>query len=208
MLTYNKDTKLTKDEFDTCWFYNPNGAGFAFVENGKFVFKKGFMTQQSAWNFYQTIDTPHVCHFRLATLGAVCRELTHPFVCTDEPMYHLEYNGDIPFIFHNGIEKEWACKLKTITALATFIAKFGFEHTQALNSNLGGRFAVIHENKVHLFGDYFFKNGIFYSNDRIFLKDEKKQLIPLNITGRSVHKKFDRNVYVKKGLLVEELVYN
>lgn len=50
--------------------------------------------------------TPHVVHFRIATVGGVCPELTHPFSIDERASIELEGEAD-SVLFHNGGVGDW-----------------------------------------------------------------------------------------------------
>jgi len=198
MLTYNKERKLTKAEFETCWIYNPDGVGFAYIRDGVNVYEKGFMNIKDAWARYETLELPHVCHFRLASFGPVVPELTHPFICTPESPTPLTYTGPLPIMLHNGVAVEWQKILESkkldgvindTRALASYIGSYGVDKAAALNRKVGGRYVLLANNEYLLFGGFFHNKGIYFSNDRIFSTKEKKELTLVNLSGSLNHAK-------------------
>lgn len=100
--------KLTKEIFDKCYDHNDHGAGFAWIANGKIHFAKGFMEQKLAWKVYERLcEYPHVAHFRLASAGKKCPELTHPFIVSPDSPIKLNGQGDFSVLFHNGTVSDW-----------------------------------------------------------------------------------------------------
>lgn len=117
--------KLTREVFHQCYDANDHGAGFAWIADGNINFAKGFMDEKLAWRVYKRIcDFPHVAHFRLASAGDKCRELTHPFLITPESELVLNYSGQAPVLFHNGTVTNWKT-LGIMVALARKKATIG-----------------------------------------------------------------------------------
>ena len=61
---------LTREQFDAAWDSNPDGGGFAYVENGKLIVKKGFMEKEAFWTAYQECQGKiHLFHTRWKSAG-------------------------------------------------------------------------------------------------------------------------------------------
>lgn len=99
--------KLTEQEFMSCWKSNSHGFGYAYWTGEEVIMKKGIMDMKEAWAAYQPVPVPHIAHFRIASAGEVCPELTHPFLCTPKSGLVLEHHGTAPVLFHNGTVSEW-----------------------------------------------------------------------------------------------------
>lgn len=73
---------------------NPDGAGFAYVKDGKVTVSKGHMTLSSFVETYKTLfdsfggENPMLAHCRIATAGAVTRDNCHPFRIKGGAMIH------------------------------------------------------------------------------------------------------------------------
>lgn len=82
-----------------CWKKNSDGAGFAYVDNGKVILVKGFMKDFDA--FYDAYklheDKQMLIHFRLATHGKRCEGNCHPFKIIEGMV-----------VGHNGMLTQWA----------------------------------------------------------------------------------------------------
>ena len=105
-----KELRLAEDS-------NPDGAGIAWVEEGRVVFHKGL----SADEIGELIENekpafPFVVHFRLATIGGSSKGLTHPFPVTGN--VNLKTHGILnsPVLFHNGHYGYWEETLIPIRA--------------------------------------------------------------------------------------------
>lgn len=101
------NTKLTKDEFHECFISNSHGAGFAWHADGMNHYIKGFMTEATAWEAYQSVPVPHVAHFRLASAGGIHPDLTHPFIVSEDSPIQLTWDGAESLVFHNGTILDW-----------------------------------------------------------------------------------------------------
>jgi hypothetical protein len=98
------------DRLKNCWDNNPDGAGFMYSENGTLKIIKGLMNFNTFINSYDSISPltkKIVIHFRYATHGKVCEELTHPFnINKTLAMVHngiLRIDLDDPFELENKI---------------------------------------------------------------------------------------------------------
>ena len=102
--------KIDEPEFRESFRCNGDGAGFAWKEDGLLHYKKGFMTVNKAWEFYESLNVlPHISHFRLGSPKTA--DLTHPFICDEESPLALDGETDKPLVFHNGSLYSWKDKL-------------------------------------------------------------------------------------------------
>ena len=102
-----KERALTQKEIENCWRENHHGAGIAWIESGYVHFKKGLMSLKDFLKVYEEVKdkVPHVVHFRYATAGGICKELTHPFEVGLKPI-RLE-GRTRKVLFHNGVVSDW-----------------------------------------------------------------------------------------------------
>jgi hypothetical protein len=85
--------------------HNPHGAGVAWVEPGadKVTWKKGltaaeiFAMQESG-----ELKLPYMLHFRWATQGEICAELTHPFPVGIQALFPAVEGAAERLLIHNG----------------------------------------------------------------------------------------------------------
>lgn len=109
-----KGKKLpSKEILETCFTNNSDGAGLMYVQNGKVVIDKGYMTFKS---FYKRIkklqkrfnsdltDKAIVMHFRIGTSGVNDKATTHPFPISknSEDLKKTYFRTDLGMV-HNGI---------------------------------------------------------------------------------------------------------
>lgn len=89
-------TTLSDEEFNRCWDNNPDGGGYAYVNDaGKIIIKK-FLSKEPMRQSFKTIKSmypksPFLVHFRIATHGSECLDNTHPFVVNDNLV--MAHNG-------------------------------------------------------------------------------------------------------------------
>ena len=80
---------LTKNMLHTAWCQNPDGAGFAYLQNKQVTIERGFFHFKEFWKSYrqyQHLDC--LIHFRLATHGPRSVNNCHPFTIADGAMVH------------------------------------------------------------------------------------------------------------------------
>jgi len=172
-----KKHKVDKSTFKKAWDSNPDGFGMAWREKGEVHYKKGMMTLKEAQNFYYSRDfaLPHVLHFRIASIGEVCPELTHPFVLG----WDLELEGETKkgVLFQNGTAssalhyiidvalmkgmKIPQGKWNDARALGVLVRELGIN---VLNFIDPGKVVIFTPNKLNIFGDFDEINGNLFSN--------------------------------------------
>jgi len=170
--------KMTEKEIEGAWRSNKDGAGFAFVDgNGNHCYLKGFMKLEDFKAAYEHMDTrPHIVHFRQASSGGVSPEMTHPFECTPESELRLKYVGKNPVLFHNGVLSSWEEMLwewhvhaqkrvppgrfSDTRALALMLATIGQDALHFVN----GKFAVLENGKISMYGAFEHDEGAYFSN--------------------------------------------
>jgi hypothetical protein len=114
VIVTDNNVRPDDDMIDAMWTKNPDGAGIAWREmkDGEVVvgFEKGLMGvpgRERMRHLMQTVPTPYIGHFRIASRGGVRDTLTHPFpIAKDAPLVLNGYTtGEV--LFHNGDWKEW-----------------------------------------------------------------------------------------------------
>jgi len=153
---------MSDDIFKECFRCNRDGFGVAWQANGEVHAIKGIMEVDKALEIYKTIpETTHICHFRIASIGGVCPELTHPFLVTEDSPSFENYRGSEAVLFHNGHFSDWKevlmhCLFKTgkypegklsdSRAMALGAAIAGFD----LLNLIGGKIAVLTTTSVYI----------------------------------------------------------
>ncbi len=104
--------KLPNEEvLKKCFFANPDGAGYMFIENEQVHIKKGYMTFDTFYteitNDYKRINGDKkaiVMHFRIGTSGSKTAGLTHPYPISSElsKLKETDCYANIG-VAHNGI---------------------------------------------------------------------------------------------------------
>jgi hypothetical protein len=97
--------------------HNGHGGGLAWRENGSVVWKKGLdLDQMLGYILQDRIPLPFVAHFRIASVGGIKPELTHPFPIMKNIPLELEGKTKGSVLFHNGHVGDWQalCLAKTL----------------------------------------------------------------------------------------------
>lgn len=178
---------FTKDEFESMWRANSDGAGFAWWEDGTIHFAKGFMKEAEAYGFYLShvqMHFPHIAHFRMTSIGGTCEELTHPFVVSETSDIQLSGKGS-SLVFHNGHLTSWdelmqmhvmsrnikfpSGRFSDSRAVAILSHWYGMEFIRTLS----GKWVYFDKDTgiVNMYGDFTKDNGRYFSNS-----DYEKQI--------------------------------
>lgn len=190
----NKGVVLpTKRTIKKCFEYNSDGAGLMYVDNGKVVIDKGYM---SFGSFYKRIkelktyfgsdltDKALVFHFRIGTAGSNGIENCHPYPISDnvDDLHAVDIVTDLG-IAHNGIISEYNPgendKKLDMNDTQIFIRDYinGFRTVRQdfyLNSYIQklilkeskhNKFAIMDgKENIIILGDFQQDNGVYYSN--------------------------------------------
>jgi hypothetical protein len=105
-------TRPTEEMVERAWNSNKDGAGIAWEEKDKkgewdVVYEKGIMQVDRIKELCQKLPLPYVVHFRVASVGGVKPELTHPFPITAEVRLDLRGRTKGGVLFHNGHWGPW-----------------------------------------------------------------------------------------------------
>lgn len=168
--------KIPKENFLEAAKRNSDGIGFAWFKDNKVYFNKGWMIDEQAYEYYDTIDIfPHVVHFRLGS--PTSNLLTHPFIVSKDSPLILE--GAVEkVLFHNGILSYWRdaiipTMLATKKVLegeiidtrlaAVWVSMLGNEILNCCS----GKFAVMYgkDKSIEFFGEFKEDKGVMYSNE-------------------------------------------
>ena len=177
-----------EEELKNAFEYNDDGAGFMYVDNGKVVIDKGYMTFESFMKHYKTLLKKYndfknkslVIHCRIGTSGRNTKGNTHPYPITNKvknlKKVHLS-REDIG-IAHNGIIKGYG----TATGLndtQEYISKYLFplySHYKDFYKNkdmlyqiemaTGSKFAILDsDDNIYYVGEFIDDNGLNFSNN-------------------------------------------
>lgn len=126
-----KGVKLPDTETLTnCWYANADGAGYAYVDGGEVVIRKGFMTlpdlRQSLTDIDAIVgltDVPMIMHFRIGTAGDNSAANTHPFPLSESLPALAKTRAYTPVaVAHNGIINAVTPRNKKISDTVEFVA--------------------------------------------------------------------------------------
>ena len=174
---------------------NDDGAGIAWRE-GKFVrWEKGLGLAQ-VQTLIETVPFPFVAHFRVATVGGVRPELTHPFPVTPGASTALSGKEKDYVLFHNGQWNAWdlhcqdmalkhGCKIPTgrwsdSRALAWIAGHIGQGFLEWVS---GQRIITFGPDKIEMFG-----TGWTYTGKLWFSNMGWERNLPSRSTVHQTHK--------------------
>lgn len=146
-----KDETLSEDILWQCFTKNKDGAGL--LVNGRHC-EKGFF---KFWGLlkqvqkYQNEDL--IVHCRHATSGPINNRFCHPF------------KTPLGFLFHNGVIKGLGNNQVSDTYRLSLILNDP-RTLNVLSEKTGSRFALVSENKIQKFGEWYELNGLSFSNLR------------------------------------------
>lgn len=103
-------TRPTDEMIEKAWAQNDDGAGIAWRENGEVFFEKGIMEIEGIKELCAKVPMPYVVHFRVASIGGVKPELTHPFPINKKAPLYLSGKTKGGVLFHNGHWSDWSAK--------------------------------------------------------------------------------------------------
>lgn len=186
---------MTQEEFDSAWYQNPDGAGYAWKQDNQIHFKKGLMLKDEAFEFGEKLNLPFILHFRASSIGPkYSKELTQPFIVSKESPHLLEGKAD-KVLFMNGTEIWWkefgaAANIypekDAITNDSHTLAKIISNNNLRFLSELKSKFAIADKDSdvFHYYGDFVNENDqIWYSN--LFWKHSKKKTQTSEIIGQN-----------------------
>ena len=102
-----EEKRITTSTIKAAIDANPDGNGFAWMESGRVHWRKG-ITVKAAIKLAKTKPLPYVFHARIATVGATCAELCHPFPITRRGKQTATVGtSKRGVVFHNGSWGEW-----------------------------------------------------------------------------------------------------
>lgn len=148
---------ITKREFKAFWYANPDGFGASILDpDTRDIRTFKTLDMREAWRICKDIGTLEaVLHFRIATLGAVSKDLCHPFPLDPQSV-----------LFHNGHLQQYADLARQHnTSDSEILAAFGPDSAMLLKlSDSGQRFATHSPAGIVLYGDFRPWQGLLCSN--------------------------------------------
>lgn len=179
---------LPKDVAKTSARLNPHGLGVMWMDNFKVTYHKS--------TEYKVLFTkrPFIAHFRYATVGAIGRSNTHPFVCGKNENEWLMMNGTI-----YGLGDAHKCDSKVLAEQLGEIPRNKWKDT--LEKHLC-RFVTINtRNKSYqMYNKYLWtqKDGIWYSKSNV-LEENVVAVYGTLKRGLGNHHYIEDSKYVGKG---------
>ena len=141
-----------------------NGDGFGFCTNKGKSFKS--IDKEEFFKSLENITTEEECilHFRWATHGSKTAKNCHPFYDEDTDTW-FAHNGVMRIAVDEDItDSEFVFRKYIVPD----IKNYGFDNWRTLrlirSFCIGQRFAIMHNGKVHRFGNWTFRDGCYYSN--------------------------------------------
>lgn len=176
-----------KKTLKTCFYNNPDGAGYMYTDGDAVHIKKGFFSFSSFWKSLQKTresvgdSAPYVLHFRISTQGGIRADCCHPFPLSEDmndlrqlstaARVGIVHNGIIPLTSTYSRAVNYSDTMQFITDYLSLIITNGKtptnEKTLALIGRLcESRLAILDARGVcRLIGDGWRDNGgVWYSN--------------------------------------------
>tara|TARA_R100001530_G_scaffold36559_1_gene28402 strand:+ start:2964 stop:3668 length:705 start_codon:yes stop_codon:yes gene_type:complete len=170
----------TKEELIDAENQNPHGAGIAWRDkNGTMNYRKAI----NARTVMQIIERekpqiPYIVHFRIASVGAVCKKLTHPFPVNHSVSLKQKWQGKSPLLFHNGTWRDWKTTLLPFSGNKDFpagglddwsdsraIAYLAHKTNRGIFRFIDEKVAILEKNGVvNMHGKWEKQDTIWYSN--------------------------------------------
>lgn len=137
---------------------NPHGLGIVWLDTYEVTYHKS-----TEWDLLQT-SRPFIAHFRYATIGAVNKANTHPFVCGSNKDEYLMMNGTI-----HGMGNNAKCDSKELAESLGRIPRHKWKKELEKYRNV--RFATMNV-RTRTFQIYnrdlwTFRDGVWYSKDNV-----------------------------------------
>lgn len=226
VIIYSKiGTEINENELKEAWETNPDGAGYAVIENNKVNYKKGFMKFKEFLNSFRKYNNKNyekIVHFRITSKGSTNKRQTHPFKKNNPNI--TEYTGKRPVYFMNGTISDLTLE-KGLNDTATYIRKYrnGIKANQQgidiLSQATSCRWAVATPRGIFVSDDFIKENDLYYSNLNhkylnyyYSIKADPKNYYKYEYSLKEIitNKKLRKQIYKDKILLneVEEFIYN
>ena len=169
-----------KEVIKKCWDKNNDGAGVMWNDGESTHYIKGLMKLESLnillENNPRITKGQFAIHFRMASSGGKCEELTHPFVINKEYSNGAVYEGNEPLLMHNGHDSKAEDQMVAMMinnqivipkdkfsdsrAIATICAYSGFEVCKYMS----GKFVILTKDAMYTWGTFEKDEEFEYSN--------------------------------------------
>lgn len=197
----DNDKRISADIIKSSARINPDGLGVVWLDDYSVEYFKS--------NQHKVLNTerPFIAHFRYATMGKVCKENTHPFVCGDNADELLMMNGTIKElgdvdtcdtkvlaeILGNNPRHTWKgmlskhfCRFVTINTRKKTYEVYNDDLWTEHDGSLYSKSNVLEVNYIAVYGTlkYNYSNYLYYLSDSYFVgSGETKDKYPLVING-------------------------
>lgn len=188
--------KAPKDaDIRNMWAQNSHGAGIGWNDGKRVHYIKGLMDVNRLLQLIhhgpETTKNQYVIHFRLASIGTKCRELTHPFSIDKNGRNPIAYDGNKSALFHNGHDGDILGKAIDSMVLnraripdgewsdsraTAYLASY---NGMNICAHVNGKFAILTPNNVYTFGRFESEDGFLYSN-KYWKRDFRNEEIGFN----------------------------
>ena len=183
----------TEEMLRKAWAANNHGGGIAWQRGKKgeeeVVWHKGVMDEDEFIQLCKDAPLPYVAHFRIASIGGICEELTHPFVVSKQTPLALKGKGKTAVLFHNGHWNDWDEKALEAAvnanvaipdgpwsdsrAMAWLCSIYGFGFMEFLTKQRG---VIVTPTRMHMFtgpgwekvNDVWCSNDIFWKRGTVY----------------------------------------
>lgn len=165
-----KGETITKKELKEAWETNPDGAGFAYNNNERVYFQKGFMNFKTYWNAIEKYigEVDLLLHLRIATNPTINKQQTHPYKLGNPRK--LRGVTKQPLICMNGIihnQYEYKNMNDTMSYIKDHKQAFEVINQDILNiieSDTESKWAVVTAEDIILSKRFIKSEGKYYSN--------------------------------------------
>jgi predicted glutamine amidotransferase len=201
-----------------CFEYNNDGAGFMYVNNGKVVIDKGYMTWKKFYKRYQKLcrkfnnfeNQSLIMHFRIGTSSGNTPQNTHPYPISNKvnDLHRLYTKTDLGMV-HNGIIHDYTPKdklsntndtqefiLKYVSTLYNHYPKFYKDKyiMNGLDDITDSKLAFMDTTGyIYYVGNFIDEEGIKFSNSSY--EDWETLYYPTMKYGTSQHSYYNDNAY-------------
>ena len=198
--------------------YNSDGAGFMYVNDGKVVIDKGYMTWKKFYKRYQKLcrkfnnfeNQSLIMHFRIGTSSGNTPQNTHPYPISNkvEDLHRLYTKTDLGMV-HNGIIHDYTPKdklsktndtqefiLKYVSTLYNHYPKFYKDKyiTKGMEDITNSKLAFMDTSGyIYYVGDFITENGVKFSNSSY--EDWQTFYYPTMKYSTSQHSYYNDNAY-------------
>ncbi len=167
-----KGTTIDIEDLKLMFEANSHGAGFAVILGKKLYYKKGLMTIEKLIEEIEEFNNPKynlVVHCRLASVGGINPELTHPFPITDKKEELLSLEGySKAVLFHNGtLYFNRSNDLSDTANLTVKLAELKLSPeklVKVLSLLHGQKFVLMTPKKIYQIGEFHKHKGLYVSN--------------------------------------------